>query len=43
MSWPHGSPDRNEDGKLCFKEFQPTIAGAFPPFYWNVVDNVSNH
>jgi len=35
--------DRNDDGNLCFKEFQPTIAGAFPPFYWNVVDNVSNH
>lgn len=35
--------DRNGDGSLCFKEFQPTVAGAFPPYFWNVVDNVSNH
>jgi len=35
--------DRNADGNLCFKHFQPTTAGAFPPFFWNVVDNVSNH
>jgi hypothetical protein len=35
--------DGNGDGKLCYKHFQPTRTPAFPDYYWNVVDNVSNH
>jgi hypothetical protein len=35
--------DRNGDGNLCFKEFQPTQTPAFPAYFWNVVDNVANH
>ena len=35
--------DGNDDGNLCFKAFQPTKTSAFPDYYWNVVDNVSNH
>ena len=33
--------DRNGDGLVCQKHFQPTLTPAFPPGFFNIKDNTS--
>ncbi|MCA1569638.1 MAG: hypothetical protein LC798_04810 [Chloroflexi bacterium] len=33
--------DKNDDGLVCMKPFQPTLTPAFDPWFFNAKDNTS--